>query len=122
GETLTVFGDGRQSRCFCDVRDVVDAIAGLATHPDAPGRVYNIGGTQEISIGQLAQEVLAVTGSRSQVELIPYEDAYAPGFEDMQRRVPNTSRIESLLGWQPRHSLRETLAAVRDDIQEGPRT
>ena len=119
GEALTVFGDGLQRRCFCDVRDVIEGIVGLARHPDAPGRVYNIGGTDEISISQLAQEVLTVTGSRSPVELIPYEEAYAPGFEDMQRRVPNTDRIKALLGWQPSRSLRETLIAVRDDIMGG---
>lgn len=117
GQALTVFGDGCQSRCFCDVRDVVEAILGLATHPAAPGRVYNIGGTDEISMISLAQEILNVTGSRSPVQLIPYEQAYAPGFEDMQRRVPNTDRIRKLLNWQPRRSLRETLGAVRDDLR-----
>jgi len=117
GEALTVYGDGTQSRCFCDVRDVVDAIAGLGLHRDAPGRVYNIGGTEEISIRALADEVLAVTGSSSPIKLVPYDEAYAPGFEDMQRRLPNTERIRHLLGWQPRRTLRETLAAVRDELQ-----
>jgi UDP-glucose 4-epimerase len=116
GEPLTVYGDGRQSRCFCDVQDVVDAIVGLAEHPEAAGRVYNIGGTEEITIGQLAREVLAVTGSDSAVHLVPYDEAYAPGFEDMQRRVPDTTRIESLLGWRPKRPLHTTLSAVRDGL------
>jgi UDP-glucose 4-epimerase len=117
GEPLTVYGDGSQCRCFCDVRDVVEAIVGLAAHPDAAGRVYNIGSTEEISIYQLAERVLEVTGSASPIVRIPYDEAYAPGFEDMQRRIPDITRIGALLGWRPRRSLSETLAAVRDTLR-----
>ncbi|RME72110.1 MAG: NAD-dependent epimerase/dehydratase family protein [Chloroflexi bacterium] len=112
GEPLTVYGDGTQCRCFCHVLDVVDALVGLAFHPDAPGRVYNIGATEEISINNLARRIIALTHSRSTITHIPYSEAYAPGFEDMQRRVPDTRRIQSLTGWQPRRSLDDILQAV----------
>jgi UDP-glucose 4-epimerase len=112
GEPITVFGDGRQSRCFCDVRDAVAAIAGLARRPDAVGRVFNIGATEEITMRDLAGRIRALARSLSPVIHIPYSDAYGPGFEDMARRVPDTTRIRSLLGWQPQHSLTETLSWI----------
>jgi UDP-glucose 4-epimerase len=98
GEPVTVYGDGKQRRCFCDVRDVVTAILGLADHLDAPGRVYNIGGTEEVSIQELAEHVVKMTGSDSPITKVPYSEAYAPGFEDMERRVPDIARIHELLG------------------------
>ena len=112
GEPITVYGDGSQRRCFCDVRDVVPAILGLAGHSDAPGRVYNIGGTEEVSIQELAERVVEMTGSDSQITKVPYSEAYAPGFEDMERRVPDTERIHELLGWKPKRGLREILSDV----------
>ena len=112
GEPITIFGDGRQARCFCDVRDVVRAIAGLALHPEAVGRVFNIGSTEETTIRQLAERVKALTRSRSPIVPVPYEEAYGPGFEDMARRVPDTTRIFSLLGWQPRYRLEDTLGEI----------
>ena len=112
GEPITVYGDGKQRRCFCDVRDVVTAILGLAGHPDAPGRVYNIGGTEEVSIQELAERVVEMTESNSQIIKVPYSEAYAPGFEDMERRVPDTGRVHELLGWKPKRSLREILSEV----------
>ena len=112
GEPITVYGDGSQRRCFCDVRDVVPAILGLAGHSDAPGRVYNIGGTEEVSIQELAERVVEMTGSDSQIIKVPYSEAYAPGFEDMERRVPDTERIHELLGWKPKRGLREILSDV----------
>lgn len=112
GEPLTVYGDGTQSRCFCDVRDVIDAITQLALHPAAPGRVFNIGSTEEISIGDLARRIKTLTGSRSPITHLPYEQAYSPGFEDMQRRVPDITRVQSLLGWRPQRSLADSLDAV----------
>ena len=114
GEPLTVFGDGKQQRCFCDVRDVVQAIVGLAHHPEALGRVFNIGSEEEISILDLAKRIKAMTSSKSEIVHIPYAEAYAPGFEDMTRRVPDLSRVKALLGWSPRRPLDETLAAVRE--------
>ncbi len=112
GEPITVYGDGSQRRCFCDVRDVVTAILGLAGHPDAPGRVYNIGGTEEVSIQELAERVVEMTESDSQITKVPYSEAYAPGFEDMERRVPDTGRVYELLGWKPKRDLREILSDV----------
>ena len=112
GEPITVYGDGSQRRCFCDVRDVVPAILGLAGHSDAPGRVYNIGGTEEVSIQELAERVVEMTGSDSQITKVPYSEAYAPGFEDMERRVPDTERFHELLGWKQKRGLREKLSDV----------
>jgi UDP-glucose 4-epimerase len=117
-EPITVYGDGLQSRCFCDVRDVVPAIMGLADHPATFTQIYNIGSTEEVTIGQLAERVKTLTDSQSPIIHIPYQEAYAPGFEDMQRRVPDISRIQALLGWQPQSSLDKILAAVLDYERE----
>lgn len=117
GEPITVYGDGTQSRCFCDVSDTVRAITGLTQHPDAPGRVYNIGGSEEVSIRELAERVKLATESYSEIVHIPYTEAYGRGFEDMRRRVPDTKRIQALLDWHPQISLDHTLARVRDDLQ-----
>lgn len=104
-EPITVYGDGSQSRCFCDVSDVVRALSGLAIQPDAIGQVYNVGNTEEVTVNQLAERVIMRTESRSEIVYVPYSEAYAPGFEDMQRRVPDTSKIRNLLGWTPQISL-----------------
>lgn len=111
-EPITVYGDGSQRRCFCDVRDVVRAVLGLSLHPKAPGRVYNIGSTEEVTIHKLAERVKTITGSNSPIVNVSYEEAYAPGFEDMQRRVPDTTRIHNLLRWQPHYPLGEILQAI----------
>jgi UDP-glucose 4-epimerase len=118
GEPITVYGDGTQSRCFCDVRDVVQALIGLAEHPDAPGQVYNIGSTEEVSIAKLARRVKAITHSDSPIVNVPYDQAYAPGFEDLQRRAPDISRLQQLIDWQPRRSLEQILASIRNYEQE----
>ena len=112
-EPITIYGDGSQRRCFCDVQDVVRAIIALSLHPDAPGRTYNVGNTEEISILGLAERVRDQLGSASEIIMIPYEKAYAPGFEDMQRRVPDISRVQSLVGWRPEITLAETLDRIR---------
>ncbi len=112
GKPITVFGDGKQCRCFCDVRDVVDGLVGLAQHEEAPGRVYNLGSTEEVSIGELAVKVKELTGSESDIVKISYDQAYAPGFEDMQRRVPDTSRVNQLIGWRATRSLTDILESV----------
>ena len=112
GEPLTVFGDGEQSRCFGDVADVIDAAARLMDHPGAVGQVFNIGATQEVTMNQLAQLVLTLTGSRSEIVYIPYAQAYAPGFEDMRRRVPSLAKINALIGYTPQYSLEQTLQRV----------
>jgi len=120
-EPLTVFGDGTQSRCFCHVSDVVRAIADLMRRDDAYGEVFNIGADEEISILDLARQVQRMTESKSEITIVPYEEAYEPGFEDMQRRVPDTSKIRSLLGWHPTKSLAEILSDVIDEHRRGAR-
>jgi UDP-glucose 4-epimerase len=110
GEPLTVYGDGTQSRCFCHVADVVGALLGLLDNPAAVGGVFNVGSREEVTILELAQRIVARAGSRSPIRLIPYDDAYPSGFEDMQRRVPSTDRIQALTGWQPTRTLDEILA------------
>jgi UDP-glucose 4-epimerase len=112
GIPITVYGDGSQSRCFCDVRDTVQALIALSKHPEAAGRVYNIGSTEEIRIRQLAERIKAMTHSDSPIVNVPYAEAYAPGFEDLQRRVPDIGRVQALIGWQPRRSLDDILHAV----------
>lgn len=112
GAALTVYGDGTQSRCFCDVRDVVRAIVDLAESEAAVGEVFNIGSEREISIMELAHLVRRIVGTRDEPVLVPYEDAYGPGFEDMMRRVPDTTRIRSLIGWTPEIDLETTIADV----------
>jgi UDP-glucose 4-epimerase len=111
-EPITIFGDGNQQRCFCHVSDVVRAIMGLAEHPGAPGRVFNIGSTEEVSIRGLAEKIRDLSGSQSPIITVPYDRAYAPGFEDMRRRVPDIARIGALLDWHPHFSLEETLLTV----------
>jgi UDP-glucose 4-epimerase len=112
GEPLQVYGDGKQSRCFADVVDVSEAIVKLAHHPQAVGQVFNIGNTQEITIRELAERVVKLTGSSSTIEHVPYEEAYAPGFEDMRRRVPSIDKISALIGYQPSCSLDDSLLRV----------
>lgn len=116
-EPISVFGDGKQSRCFCDVSDVVRALIGLATESAAIGRVFNIGSEEEITIGDLASRILRLTASSSEIVYVPYADAYATGFEDMRRRVPDTSRIRELLDWRPRVALDDLLVRTRDFMQ-----
>jgi UDP-glucose 4-epimerase len=113
GRTLTVFGDGSQTRCFCHVGDVVRALVDLMLLGDgAYGEVFNIGSQEEISILALAERVRGLTKSESHIVLVPYEEAYEEGFEDMARRVPEISKIEAAVGWTPTRSLDETLADV----------
>lgn len=114
-EPITVYGDGTQSRCFCDVRDVVQALAALSLKDEAIGNLYNIGNTEEISMNGLAERVRDLAESNSSITLTPYTEAYGPGFEDMKRRVPDISRINELIGWKPTRSLDDILLAVIED-------
>lgn len=118
GEPITVFGNGNQSRCFADVSDTVRGLLLLIEHPDAVGQVFNIGNPEEISIYNLAQEVKRLTESRSEIKLIPYDDAYQPGFEDMERRVPSIEKISRLVGYKPRVPLREIIQRVIDSKRQ----
>jgi UDP-glucose 4-epimerase len=118
GEPLRVFGDGRQTRCFCHVADTVRALIGLMDCDEAVGRILNIGSQESVSILELAEEVLRLTRSKSDVALVPYEEAYGPGFEDMRRRMPDISAISGLIGWQPRYGLAEIVEQVRDHVDD----
>ena len=111
-QPLNVYGDGTQSRCFADVADVTRAIIQLADRPAAVGQVFNIGSTREITIRELAERVVKLTGSRSEIVHVPYEEAYAPGFEDMQRRVPSIDKIAALIDYEPKYTLDDTLLRV----------
>ena len=113
-QPLTVFGDGMQSRCFADVADVTNAVVKIMDHPAAVGGVYNIGSTEEITIRDLAQRVIDMIGSQSEIQYVPYDQAYAPGFEDMQRRVPSLDKINHLIGYEPQYSLDDILKRVID--------
>lgn len=122
GEALTVYGDGRQSRCFLHVRDAVEAILALVEEPRSTGQVFNVGSTSEVSIENLAHQVLQAVQRRQpgapdldpsqRIAYVPYDQAYAVGFEDMQRRVPDISKITGLTGWTPRRSLADILEDV----------
>jgi UDP-glucose 4-epimerase len=111
-QPLAVHGNGLQTRSFADVADIIEAIRILSQHPGAVGQVFNIGNDQEISILEAARKVIAMTQSTSQIEFIPYEIAYAPGFEDMQRRVPDLTKIKQLIGYQPRYTFEETIKKI----------
>jgi len=121
GEPLTIYGDGRQSRCFLHVQDAVEAILALAEAPEAVGEVFNIGSTAEVTIEALARQVIEMVSGEheeagSQVRFIPYEEAYAVGFEDMRRRVPDISKIRRVTGWVPKRSLEDTLKDIVGDF------
>ena len=109
GKPLKVFGDGAQSRCFCLVHDVVEALVRLQHCEAARGEIFNIGGTEEISILELARLVVATLGSKSNIELIPYDQAYAPGFDDMRRRKPLVEKLERCVGFKPQTPLRDII-------------
>jgi len=112
GESITVFGDGLQTRSFSHVADVVGAVLKLVAEPKAIGQVINIGNTQEITIRALAERVRELSGSSSPIKLVPYDEAYESGFEDMPRRVPDLTKIEGLIGYRPRYSLDDILTQV----------
>jgi UDP-glucose 4-epimerase len=112
GEPLRVFGDGRQTRCFCHVADAVEAMVRLQRCREAFGQIINVGGTEEISIGELAKLVVKLLDSRSTIQLVPYSDAYIAGFEDMPRRRPSIDRLEKLTGFRPQKSLEEAIQSL----------
>jgi len=112
GEPITVHGTGEQRRSFCHVLDTVAALVTLLDHPDSPGQPYNVGAFNEVTMRELAERVVARTGSSSPIELVPYAEAYERGFEDMERRIPDISKIEGLTGWLPTRRLDDIL----DDV------
>jgi UDP-glucose 4-epimerase len=111
-EPLTIYGDGTQSRVFCHVDDAVAAIAIMAANDATIGDVYNVGGTGEVTIKQLAEQVLSVTGSKSEITYTPYTDAYPAGFEDIQRRVPDISKVKKAIGWAPTKDLKQIISDI----------
>jgi nucleoside-diphosphate-sugar epimerase len=119
GEPLTIYGDGRQSRCFCHVSDVSRALLGLALSERAYGEVYNVGGGEEITMQNLGRRVIALTGSSSEITYIPYEEVFSDGFEDMYRRIPDTAKVRELLDWRPSRSLEDIIADVSEHYRDG---
>jgi UDP-glucose 4-epimerase len=117
GHPITVFGDGTQSRSFTYVGDVVDALIALAREPRAVGQVFNIGNSGEVTIGDLALRVKALTGSQSPIHYIPYDQAYEAGFEDMPRRVPDISKLRDLIGYEPKLGLDAIICQVIDHFR-----
>jgi UDP-glucose 4-epimerase len=111
-ENISVYGDGNQVRCFCHVSDAVAALLKVIDSKEAVGQVFNIGNNQQITIMELAKKVIEVTGSKSKIELVAYEKAYGPGFEDMQRRVPDISKIRKMLGWEPKIGLEQIIKDI----------
>ncbi|RMH19916.1 MAG: NAD-dependent epimerase/dehydratase family protein [Acidobacteria bacterium] len=115
GEPLTVYGSGMQSRCFCHVADTVEAVLAIIDASDSTaGQIYNVGSTNEISINALAQAVIERSDSASTIKRIPYNEAYGPGFEDMERRVPKVDKIRGAVGWTANRTLEEILDDVID--------
>jgi UDP-glucose 4-epimerase len=112
GEPLTVYGDGRQQRCFCHVADAVQALVDVMEDERAYGRVFNMGSQEETTILDLAERVIAAADSNSEIAFVPYDEAYGEGFEDMERRIPDISRIGDLIGWRPRRNLDEIIRDV----------
>lgn len=119
-EPMQVYGDGLQSRCFCGVSDTVEALIRLQNCPYAEGQIYNVGSSEEISILELAQLVIRVTDSRSTVQMVPYETAYAPGFEDMRRRRPCVEKLASTIDFRPSTPLGDVIAAIIAATKKAP--
>jgi nucleoside-diphosphate-sugar epimerase len=117
GQPLTVYGEGVQRRCFCHVSDVATGLSQLMRHEAAYGEVINVGSQEEVSILELAERVIRITGSTSHVSLIPYDEAYEEGFEDMHRRIPDTAKVEGMIGWRPARTLDDVIADVAESAK-----
>ena len=120
GKPLPVTGDGNQTRCFCHVADITDALVKLMETPGAAGQVFNLGGDEEITINDLARRVIALSGSASAIEHITYQQAYGHNFEDMPRRVPRLEKVRAAIGFAPRHKLDEIIRSVINDQRRQP--
>jgi len=117
-EPITIYGDGRQTRCFAHVYDVIDAVIAVAFADNTVGKVINIGNNVEISINGLAQKIIEETGSTSKIIYVPYQEAYGEGFEDMERRVPNIDLINKLVGWVPYRNLSTIIADISAEMRK----
>ena len=122
GEPLEVHGDGTQTRCFCHVSDTVRALAALMAEPSTAGRIYNVGSTDRITIGDLARRVIELTGSSSELVFVPYEQVYGQGIDEMFHRAPAIERIEEAVGWRPTRTLEEIVADVVAYAREADRS
>ena len=118
GEPLEIYGDGKQTRCFAYVQDVIDGMIALADDRSSYGDVYNIGSDEEVSIESLAYMIKNMTESSSAVKYIPYSEVYGPGFDDMRRRVPSLEKIQKQVGYKPKTSLKETLRVIIDHYKK----
>ncbi|MDR2761802.1 MAG: GDP-mannose 4,6-dehydratase [Planctomycetaceae bacterium] len=116
-EPLEIYGDGEQQRCFCSVFDVIDALLKFDSTPQAIGQVINLGSDEEISIRQLAERIISIIKSKSEIKFISYEEAYGPGFDDMRRRVPDLSKAKRILNWQPKTKLNEIIMQICNHIK-----
>ena len=114
-EPILIYGTGKQTRCFCYVADLIEAIISLMSCKQAAGKVYNIGSNEEISIEELADKIIYMTGSKSKKQFLSYEAAYGRPIEDMMRRLPSVERIKKAIGWEPKTSLTETLQMIIDN-------
>jgi UDP-glucose 4-epimerase len=117
GQDISVYGDGKQSRAFCHIDDVIEALLLVIDSPKAIGQVYNVGNNFEISIADLAKKVIEVTNSSSRLEFKSYADAYGPGFEDLERRVPDISKVGRDLGWAPKRDLTQIIKDIALDLK-----
>jgi UDP-glucose 4-epimerase len=117
-QAITIYGTGKQSRCFVHVEDVIGALIKLIEEPRAIGEVFNIGSQEEITIEQLAREIIKLTDSKSKIVYIPYEKAYEEGFEDMQRRVPDINKINKLIGFKPTYTLPEIIKDIVECLKD----
>ena len=115
GQPITVYGTGEQRRCFSSVTDIVRGLTSVPLHPQAAGKVINLGNNEEISMNELADLVRTMSGSKSEIVHIPYEKAYGPGFDDMQRRIPSLDRAKEFLGWEPVENLESIVRSVIED-------
>jgi UDP-glucose 4-epimerase len=120
GRTIEIHGDGSQTRCFCHVRDTIRALAALMDDRSTSGEIYNVGSTESVTISELAARVLELTGGRSQVVYIPYEQVYGQGIEDMLHRRPSIEKIRSAVGWEPTRTLDEILRDVVSTARSAP--
>ena len=120
GEPLLVYGDGSQSRVFCHVSDAIDGILRIFFNDRALGEAFNIGGDEEVSIGELAKRVISITKSESSIDYLPYSKAYPPGFEETMRRVPDTKKLRDFTGWKPKFSLDEIIKDIETYLRAHP--
>ena len=116
GEPVTIYGTGKQTRCFCFVDDLIDAVTSLMECDQAVGNVYNIGSTEEVSIEDLADKIITIIGGTCQKRYISYEQAYGRAFEDMMRRVPSIDKIKKVIGWKPKTSLDQSLQLIAESF------